>query len=158
MSLSETARSRLADILEREPTKNSELQAAWDMKSGSEVHQYLETELGPFYYRDNDSLIRVSPEGKALLSGDGTGGPAIAFSGIEQDVFEALPGPETEPESVVSILHGVQEQTNLDPEVDAVRSALRTLVRKEVCEKIPRTVPTYRLSVPRSEVDVLETD
>lgn len=158
MPLSETARSRLADILEREPTKNSELQAAWDMESGSEVHQYLETELGPYYYRDDDSLIRVSPEGKALLSGDGSGGPAIAFSGIEQEVFEALPGPDADSASVVSILHRVQKQTDLDPDVDTVRSALRTLVRKEVCEKIDRTVPTYRLSVSRSEVEVLETD
>lgn len=158
MPLSETARSRLADILELEPTKNSELQAAWEMESGSEVHQYLESELGPYYYRDDDSLIRVSPEGKALLSGDGTGGPAIAFSGIEQAVFEALPGPDDESASVVAVLHRVREQTDLDPGVDTVRSALRTLVRKDVSEKIERVVPTYRLSVPRSEVQVLETD
>ncbi|MFP4530113.1 MAG: DUF5797 family protein [Halodesulfurarchaeum sp.] len=158
MVLSETARSRLADILEREPTKNSELQSAWDMDSGSEVHQYLESELGPYYYRDENSLIRVSPEGKAILSGDGTGGPAIAFAGIEEAVFEAVPGPEAEPASVVAVLHRVREQTDIDPDVDAVRSALRTLVRKDVCESIDRTVPTYRLSVPRSDVEVLETD
>ena len=158
MVLSETARSRLADILEREPTKNSELQSAWDMDSGSEVHQYLESELGPYYFRDDDSLIRVSPEGKAILSGDGSGGPAIAFSGIEEFVFEAVPGPDAEPASVVAVLHRVRELTDTDPPVEEVRSALRTLVRKDVCESVERTVPTYRLSVPRSEVDVLETE
>jgi hypothetical protein len=158
MPLSETARSRLADILEREPTKNGELQAAWDMDSGSEVHQYLESELGPYYYRDDDSLIRVSPEGKAILSGDGSGGPAISFSGVEEQVFEAVPGPEDEPASVVAVLHRVRDRAGIDPEVEEVRAALRTLVRKEVCESIDRTVPTYRLAVPRSEVEVLETD
>jgi len=158
MPLSETARSRLADIAEREPTKNSELESAWDMDSGSEVHQYLESELGPYYYRDDDSLIRVSPEGKATLEGGESEGPAIAFSGIEHEVFTALPGPEERSKSVVSILQGVRDETDLDPDVDAVRSALRTLVRKEVCEKVERTVPTYRLSVPRSDVQILETD
>ncbi|MFB6085472.1 MAG: DUF5797 family protein [Halodesulfurarchaeum sp.] len=158
MALSETARSRLGDILEREPTKNSELQSAWGMESGSEVHQYLESELGPYYYRDDDSLIRVSPEGKAMLSGGGNGGPAIAFSGIEEAVFEAVPGPAEEPASVVAVLHRVREQAGIDPAVDEVRSALRTLVQKNVCESIDRTVPTYRLAVSRSDVEVLETD
>ncbi len=158
MPLSETARSRLADILEREPTKNKALQTAWDMESGSEVHQYLESELQPYYYRDDESLIRVSPEGKAILSGDGDGGPAIAFSGIDKAVFEAVPGPEEDPASVVAVLHRVREMTDTDPAVDDVRAALRTLVRKNVCESIDRTVPTYRLSVPRSDVEILETE
>jgi hypothetical protein len=156
MPLSETARSRLADIAEREPTKNADLQAAWDMDTGSEVHRYLESELGPYYYRDDDSLIRLSPEGRAALEGDG--GPAVAFSGIEREVFEALPGPGERSASVLAVLERVRETSDLDPDADAVRSALRTLVKKEVCETVERTVPTYRLSVPRSDVEVLETD
>ena len=158
MPLSETARSRLADIAEREPTKNSELEAAWDMDSGSEVHQYLEAELGPYYYRDENSLIRVSPEGEALLDSDGEGGPAVAVSGLEAAVFEALPGPEERSKSVVAILQRVRSETDRDPDVEDVRAALRTLVRKEVCERVDRTVPTYRLSVPRSEIELLDTD
>ncbi|MFB6110014.1 MAG: DUF5797 family protein [Halodesulfurarchaeum sp.] len=157
MALSETARSRLADILEREPTKNGELQAAWDMDSGSEVHQYLESELAAYYYRDENSLIRVSPEGKAVLSGEADDGPVVSFSGIEAAVFASVPGPEERSESVVSIFHRVQEQ-GVETDVDAVRSALRTLVRKDVLETIHRTVPTYRLAVPRSDVTVLDTD
>jgi hypothetical protein len=46
MTLTEEARSRLADIVELQPTKNKVLQDRWELSSGSEVHQYLETELG----------------------------------------------------------------------------------------------------------------
>ncbi|MDR5656908.1 DUF5797 family protein [Halodesulfurarchaeum sp. HSR-GB] len=158
MPLSETARSRLADILEREPTKNSELQAAWDMDSGSEVHQYLESELKPYYYRDDNSLIRVTPEGEAVLSGETGDGPAVAFAGIEEAVFGAVPGPEERSASVVAILHEVRDQGAPDAGVEAVRAALRTLTQKDVLERIDRTVPTYRLAVPRSDVTVLETE
>lgn len=158
MPLSETARSRLADILEREPTKNSELQAAWDLESGSEVHQYLEAELQPYYYRDENSLIRLTPEGKAELSGDADDGPAVAFQGIEREVFAVVPDPTERSASVVSVLHRVRERTDTDPEVAAVRKALRTLERKGVLERIERSVPTYRLAVSRDSVSVLETD
>ncbi|MFW6384426.1 MAG: DUF5797 family protein [Halodesulfurarchaeum sp.] len=158
MPLSETARARLEDIAEREPTKNSELEAAWDMDGGSEVHQYLEAELGPYYYRDENSLIRLSPEGEALLERDGEAGHAVAISGLAEAVFEALPGPEERSKSVVAVLQRVRAETDRDPTPEDVRSALRTLVRKEVCERIDRTVPTYRLSVPRSEIELLDTD
>ena len=157
MPLSETARSRLADILEREPTKNSELQAAWDMDSGSEVHQYLESELKSYYYRDENSLIRVSPEGKAVLSGEAGDGPAVAFSGVEAAVFEVVPGPDERSESVVSIFHRLKDE-GVETDVEAVRSALRTLAQKDVLETVRRTVPTYRLAVSRSDVTVLDTD
>lgn len=158
MTLSEMARSRLADILELEPTKNSELEDAWGMDSGSEVHHYLESELKPYYYRDEESLICVSPEGKAVLESDGEAGPAVSFSGIEKAVFEVLPEPDERSASVVAVLHGVRESTDIDPDVETVRSALRTLVDKNVCETVERTVPTYRLSVERSAVEVLDTD
>lgn len=159
MALSEEARSRLADIVELEPTKNKELQSAWGMESGSEVHRYLESELRDYYYRDDDSLIRVTDEGKALVEGaGGSSGIAVELSGIEREVFEVVPGPEEHSESVVAILHRIQETYDIDPEVEAVRKALQTLARKEVLEKVVRTVPTYRLAVPRSEVELLTSE
>jgi hypothetical protein len=60
MTLSEEARDRLADVVELQPTKNSELQDRWELDSGSDVHQYLESELSDYYYRDDNSLIRAS--------------------------------------------------------------------------------------------------
>ena len=159
MALSSEARSRLGDILEREPTKNKELQAAWGMDSGSEVHQYLESELRDYYYRDDDSLIRVTDEAKALLEGAGEGAAvAVELSGIEREVFAVVPGPDEDSESVVSILHRVREEFDEDPEVGDVRTALQTLARKGVLEKVSRTVPTYRLAVPRSEVELLSAE
>ena len=76
MTLSEQARSRLADLVALQPTKNAELQERWGMESGSEVHQYLESELKEYYYRDDDSLIRATPTAEAELgveSGDDGG-------------------------------------------------------------------------------------
>ncbi len=159
MVLSAEALSRLEDILEREPTKNNELQAAWGMESGSEVHQYLESELRDYYYRDDNSLICVTDEAEALLEGAGEGAAvAVELSGIEREVFAVVPGPDEESESVVSILHRVRAAYDEDPAVGAVRSALQTLARKGVLEKVRRTVPTYRLAVPRSEVELLSAE
>ncbi len=159
MALSEEARSRLADIADREPTKNKELQEAWGMESGSEVHQYLESELRDYYYRDDDSLIRVTDEARAIVEGaGGESGVAVELSGIEREVFEVVPGPEDRSESVVSILHRVREEYDVDPSVEEVRKALQTLARKDVLEKVVRTVPTYRLALPRSEVELLTAD
>ena len=159
MALSAEARSRLADIVDREPTKNKELQEAWDMDSGSEVHQYLESELRDYYYRDENSLIRVTDEGKALVEGAGRdGGVAVELSGIEEAVFAVVPGPDERSKSVVAILHEIRETREEDPEVEAVRKALQTLARKGVLEKVMRTVPTYRLALPRSEVELLTAE
>ena len=70
MTLSEEARERLADIVELQPTKNGELQERWDMDSGSEVHQYLESELKEYYYRNDNSLICATPEATTLIDGE----------------------------------------------------------------------------------------
>jgi hypothetical protein len=159
MALSEQARSRLADIADREPTKNKELQEAWGMESGSEVHQYLEAELRDYYYRDENSLICVTEEGKALIGGaGGESGVAVELSGIEREVFAVVPGPGERSESVVSILHRVEDEFDAEPTVEAVRKALQTLARKGVLEKVMRSVPTYRLALPRSEVELLSAD
>ncbi len=58
---------RLLDLVRLEPTSNSKLKNQWDIASGSEVHRYLESELKPFYYRDDDSYIRVTKEAKDFV-------------------------------------------------------------------------------------------
>lgn len=59
MSLDETARNRLQDVRELQPTSNGELADRWGMSSGKEVATYLDTELGEYTYRDSDSRIRA---------------------------------------------------------------------------------------------------
>jgi len=67
MVLSEQAKKRLADVVQLQPTKNKELQERWGIDSGSEIHQYLESELGEYYYRDDNSLIRATEEAAELV-------------------------------------------------------------------------------------------
>jgi hypothetical protein len=150
VSLSEEARERLRDIVELQPTKNKELQARWDMDSGSEVHQYLESEL--------DSLIRATQDGAALL-GIETDVETIRVPELQVRITEVLAEPDEEPESVVSVLHKVQD-TGLETDVDAVRSGLRSLQDKGIVEVVKETVPTFRLTRPREDLDIdtLETD
>ena len=166
-ALSEAEISRLADVARLQPTKNKELQDAWGMESGSEVHQYLENELGDYYYRDDNSLIRATPEAADLVDvepgvegGDGSDGvPAvIRVPELESQVFAVVAGPEERSESVVSVLQGVREAFDVDPPVEDVREALQSLRRKGVVEVIYRTVPTFRLAAPREEIDIEVTD
>lgn len=155
MSLSEEGRSRLADIVELQPTKNADLQERWDMESGSEVHGYLESELSDFYYRNEDSLICATPKAEELVGdGDASGERVVGGTRLQQDVLDALPGPEEEPQSVVATLHGVRDGTGTDPEVDEVRSAIHTLVDKGLVERVRRTVPTFRLAVERDTITI----
>ena len=159
MTLSAEARKRLADIVELQPTKNKELQEAWGMESGSEVHQYLEAELRDYYYRDDDSLIRATGEAEAILEGDPDDDTlAVELTGIESEVFAVVPSPDEPSKSVVAILHAIREHEGVDPDIDDVRRALQTLARKGVLEKVMRTVPTYRLARPRSEITLLSTE
>ena len=156
MGLSEEAQERLADIVERQPTKNAELQAAWGMDSGSAVHSYLEAELGEYYYRNDDSLICATPEAEALVTGEELEGPrAVDTDAFGAAVLEVLPGPEEEPQSVVATLQDLRE-TGEDPPVDEVRSALHTLADRGAVERVRTTVPTFRLALPRAELAVQE--
>ena len=169
MGLDEEAEARLADIVTLQPTKNKELQDRWEMDSGSEVHQYLENELKEYYYRDDDSLIRATAEA-AELTGVEPGVPpeeAGGEDGIPQtvrvpelhaQVLDVLAGPEERSESVVSVLGKLRERFDIDPEAEAVRSALQSLKRKGVVEVEYRTVPTFRLAVERSAFDVENID
>lgn len=161
MTLSAEARERLADIVALQPTKNSELQDRWDMESGSEVHRYLESELKDYYYRDDNSLIRATPEAADVadvepgIVEDGEGGQVIRVPPLEHDVLTVLPDHDEEPRSVVAVLHDVRDE---DPgaSVEDVREALRGLAGKGVVERISRTVPTYRLATARDRLTVEE--
>lgn len=58
---------RLCDVVELAPTKNGELMDRWNMESGSDVHRYLERNLGDYYYRGDDKLIRPTDAALALI-------------------------------------------------------------------------------------------
>jgi hypothetical protein len=163
-ALSETARERLADVVELQPTKNAELQERWGLDSGSEVHQFLENDLGEYYFRDDNSLIRATEEAAELVDvepgvSDGEDGTpdAVRVPELAARVFSVLAGPEDRSESVVSTLHSLREEYGVDPATDEVRDSLQTLRRKGVVEVIKRTVPTYRRTVERDSVEVTET-
>ncbi|MFB6081839.1 MAG: DUF5797 family protein [Halanaeroarchaeum sp.] len=154
MPLSEEARERLADIVELQPTKNKELQERWGMESGSEVHRYLEGELREYYYRDEDSLIRATAEAVSLVTGEAPDEIlSVHMSELEQEIVRVLPAPGEDSLSVVSVLHALEDATGERYDVGEVRRALQTLARKGVAEKVPRTVPTFRLAVEREAVE-----
>ncbi|WP_336034618.1 DUF5797 family protein [Halobacterium yunchengense] len=157
MTLSEADRERLADLVELQPTKNSVLQDRWGMDSGSEVHQYLESTLRDYYYRDENSLIRATAEAAELVGegGEGDEAPAVHMSDAERQVFAVIAGPGERAESVVSVLHAVRDEFDApDLEAADVRRALQTLKRKGIVEVEHRTVPTYRLAVAREDVNL----
>ena len=157
MTLSEEAESRLADLVALQPTKNAELQERWDMDSGSEVHQYLESELEEYYYRNEDSLICATPAADELLGLDSD--DAVSVPELQARILEVLAGPDAEPQSVVSVLHDLGE-TGLEADTDAVRSGLRSLEDKGLVAVVEKTVPTFRLAVDRDgfTVEVLNGD
>jgi hypothetical protein len=150
MTLSDVAKDRLADVVALQPTKNEELRQRWGFESGSEVHHYLEDELGEYYYRDEDSRIRATPEAAALVGGDPE---TLYISPLQIAITEVLAGPDEEPMSVVATFHALQEMGET-PEVDEVRSALRGLEDRGLVEIVQKTVPTFRLAQERSELDV----
>ncbi|WP_256403123.1 DUF5797 family protein [Halorubrum salinum] len=164
MSLTDEELSRLADVVRLQPTKNGELQEAWELESGSEVHQYLENHLKEYYYRDDDSLIRSTVEANDLVDVEpGIEADAVAKGGVpetirvpelEARVFEVVAGPDERSQSVVAVLDAVRDAFGIDPDVDAVRRALRSLERKNVVEVVYRTVPTFKLAVERDAVAV----
>jgi hypothetical protein len=151
MTLSEEARERLADVVALQPTKNGELQDQWDMDSGSDVHQYLEAELDEYYYRDEDSLICATPKAADLVGADPDSERTVTVTPLQDAIVGVLAGATEEPDSVVATLHAVRE-TGRNPDVDAVRSALRSLVEKGVVERVQQTVPTYRLAVDHADL------
>jgi hypothetical protein len=157
MALSEEARERLVDVVELQPTKNSELQERWDMDSGSEVHQYLENELKEYYYRNEDSLICATPEAVSLVGGPDADEQTIAVTSLQSAILDVIAGPDEESQSVVSVLHDVRDAGH-DPSVDEVRSALRSLADKGVVTPVKKTVPTFKLAVERDQLQIETLD
>jgi hypothetical protein len=167
MTLSPEEKSRLADVVRLQPTKNKELQDRWGLESGSDVHRYLESHLKEYYYRDESSLIRATAEAAELVDvepgvedgDDGEDVPeTIRVPDLEAKVFQVVAGPDERSESVVSVLNRVREEFDEDPPVADVRRALQSLRRKGVVEVIYRAVPTFRLAVGREEVAVEVVD
>ena len=162
MELSEEAKARLADVVTLQPTKNAELQERWGMESGSEVHSYLENELKEYYYRDDNSLIRATAEAADLvdvepgIEDDGEGGApsVLRVPELQYHVLHVVPDHDEDSVSVVATLNRLREVTDLDPTVEDVRGALRSLANKGALETVKRTVPTYRLAVPRESLTV----
>jgi hypothetical protein len=158
MTLSEQARGRLADVVALQPTKNATLQERWGLDSGSEVHAYLESELGEYYYRNENSLICATPEAEALIGGEAVDGEhRIDATPLQAAVLDVLCGPDEEPQSVVATLHALRE-AGRDPTVDEVRSTLRTLVDKGAVERVRKTVPTFRLALDRESIRIRGED
>ena len=167
MTLSDEVRERLADVVELQPTKNSELQERWGLESGSEVHHYLEDELGEFYFRDDNSLIRATAEAADLVdvepgvqvADDGDGATsAVRVPELQARILEVLPGRDERSQSVVATLHDLREAYEIDPDVEDVRSGLQSLRRKDVVEVEYRTVPTFRLAVDLEGLEVTISD
>jgi hypothetical protein len=154
MTLSEEAAERLTDIVRLQPTKNSELQEAWGLDSGSEVHQYLESQLKSYYYRNDDNLICATPKAERRITGERfTGTRSVSGGPLERRVLDALPGPSAEPQSVVATLHAIREGGH-DAAVDEVRSTLNRFVDVGIVERVKRAVPTFRLALERDQITV----
>lgn len=159
MTLSEEATERLADVVALQPTKNGELAERWGLDGGSEVHQYLETELKEYYYRDENSLIRATADAAALVGAESTEGPeTVRVPELQKQAFEVVADTDERAESVVSVLHKLRNTYDVDPEAEEVRSALRGLERRGVVEVVRRTVPTFRLALERDAVAVESLD
>lgn len=160
MGLTDEERSRLADIVELQPTKNKELQERWGMDSGSEVHNYLESHLKDHYYRDENSLIRATADAADLVDvepgveGEDGVPTVIRVPRLQAQVFQVVAGPEERSESVVSVLQKLRAEFDVDPDAADVREALQALRRKGVIEVVYRTVPTFKLAVERDGVDI----
>ena len=130
------------------------------MDSGSEVHQFLESELADYYYRNEDSLICATDEAAALIGAESEtedGQRIVRLPTLQAAVLGVVAGPEERSQSVVSVLHALRDAGH-DPEVEDVRSALRNLSNKGLVETVQRTVPTFRLALAREEFVVEEMD
>ncbi|WP_049903988.1 DUF5797 family protein [Halococcus agarilyticus] len=174
MGLSDEATARLEDVVALQPTKNAELAERWGMDGGSEVHQYLESELADHYYRDENSLIRATADAATLVGEEPEedGPRTVRVPALQHRAFGVVADHDERAESVVSVLHKLREadagdtdgadgQANIDINdltADDVRSALRGLERRGVVEVVQRTVPTFRLAIERDAVSVEAID
>lgn len=89
--LSDEEYGRLLDLVRFEPTNNTKLKNQWDMASGSEVHQCLESELNSFYYRGDNRYIRVTKEAKDFVrENSGLNQYVTEESGNSEDVSQNI--------------------------------------------------------------------
>lgn len=66
--LSERDLRRLEDIVNLAPSKNAELADQWGFEGGSELYQYLSSNLQEYYKRNQDHYIVPTEKGKRILS------------------------------------------------------------------------------------------
>jgi len=66
-NLSERDIKRLRTLGKLQPTKNDELADCWGYESGSELYQYLSSNLDPYYDRNHDYLIVLTAAGESIL-------------------------------------------------------------------------------------------
>ncbi len=66
--LTERDLRRLQDIADLEPTKNGELVDEWGYDSGSDLYQYLSSNIDEFYERNSDKYIILSEKGREAVS------------------------------------------------------------------------------------------
>lgn len=69
-ALSELDFERIKDIVERQPTTNSELEELWGLSGGSEVYQYLSGNINDFYERNDDEKIVATKSAETLVTQD----------------------------------------------------------------------------------------
>lgn len=59
---------RVQELIDLSPTKNSELMDAWGFESGSDLYEFMSSELGEYYERNDDGLIVPTDAARALVS------------------------------------------------------------------------------------------
>jgi hypothetical protein len=59
---------RVQELIKFSPTKNSELMNAWGFKSGSDLYEFMSSELDEYYERNNEGLIVPTDAARALIS------------------------------------------------------------------------------------------
>lgn len=84
VTLPEREQKRVVDLVRLQPTKNAEMQEKWGLNDGSEVHQYLESELKEYYYRDGDGYICATDA-------------AEEFAQNYQELYQDVTKPEDDP-------------------------------------------------------------
>jgi hypothetical protein len=84
-TLSEREQERVFSLVRLQPTKNAELQDRWGLNNGSEVHQYLESKLKDYYFRDDDGYIRATDVAKEFVQNN-------------QSLYQDVTSPENDPE------------------------------------------------------------
>lgn len=67
-ALSELDFDRIKDIVEQQPTSNSELGELWGLNGGSEVYQYLSGNIDEFYERNDDKKIVATESAESLAT------------------------------------------------------------------------------------------